>query len=119
MIRSLAARGHAVTFYEPDALERQAHRDMPDPDWARVVVYAVPDAGAVADVVARAARAADVVVKASGVGVFDDVLEAAVLETRRPGQLVVFWDVDAPATLELAWRGRPMTRCARSCRDTT
>jgi spore maturation protein CgeB len=40
-----------------------------------------------------------VVIKASGVGVFDDVLEAAVLETRRPGRLVVFWDVDAPATL--------------------
>ncbi len=99
MIRALAARGHAVTFYEPDALERQAHRDMPDPDWARVVVYAVPDAGAVAEVVAQAVRAADVVVKASGVGVFDDVLEAAVLETRRPGRLVVFWDVDAPATL--------------------
>jgi spore maturation protein CgeB len=99
MIRALAARGHAVTFYEPDALERQAHRDIPDPDWARVVVYEVPDAGAVADVVAQAADVADVVVKASGVGVFDDVLEAAVLETRRPGRLVVFWDVDAPATL--------------------
>jgi spore maturation protein CgeB len=99
MIRALAARGHAVTFYEPDALDRQAHRDIPDPDWARVVVYPVPDAGAVAAVVAQAAQAADVVVKASGVGVFDDMLEAAVLETRRPGRLVVFWDVDAPATL--------------------
>ena len=99
MIRALAQRGHAVTFYEPDALGRQAHRDIADPDWARVVVYAAPDGGAVADVVAQAARTADVVVKASGVGVFDDVLEAAVLATRRPGQLVVFWDVDAPATL--------------------
>jgi spore maturation protein CgeB len=99
MIRALAARGHAVTFYEPDALERQAHRDILDPHWARVVVYAVPDADAVADVVAQAARAADVVVKASGVGVFDDVLEAAVLEARRPRRLAVFWDVDAPATL--------------------
>jgi spore maturation protein CgeB len=99
LIRALAAHGHAVTFYEPDALGRQAHRDLADPGWARVVVYAVPDAGAVVDVVARAARAADVIVKASGVGVFDEVLEAAVLESRRPGQLAVFWDVDAPATL--------------------
>jgi spore maturation protein CgeB len=41
-----------------------------------------------------------VVVKASGVGVFDALLEARVLELRRPGNQVVFWDVDAPATLE-------------------
>jgi spore maturation protein CgeB len=41
----------------------------------------------------------DVLVKASGVGVFDDVLEEAVLAARRRGTLAVFWDVDAPATL--------------------
>src|SRR5881227_1775789 len=41
IIRNLAALGHAVTFFEPDAYERQQHRDMPeDPEWARVVVYA-------------------------------------------------------------------------------
>ncbi len=33
-------------------------------------------------------------------GVFDELLEAAVLAQRRPGTLVAFWDVDAPATLE-------------------
>jgi spore maturation protein CgeB len=37
------------------------------------------------------------VVKASGVGVLDAELEAAVLELGAP--LTVFWDVDAPATL--------------------
>jgi len=41
IIRALAERGHRVTFYEPDAYERQAHRDLADPDWARVVVYPV------------------------------------------------------------------------------
>jgi spore maturation protein CgeB len=50
-------------------------------------------------VVAAAARDVDVLVKASGVGVHDDVLEAAVLEHRQRDRLVVFWDVDAPATL--------------------
>jgi spore maturation protein CgeB len=99
IVRALAERGHAVTFYEPDALERQAHRDMADPDWARVVVYPVPDRGAVRGVVDAAAREAEIVVKASGVGVFDDVLEEAVLELRRPGAMVILWDVDAPATL--------------------
>ena len=35
IIRALHDRGRAVTFYEPDAYERQAHRDIPPPDWAR------------------------------------------------------------------------------------
>jgi spore maturation protein CgeB len=64
-----------------------------------VVVYEVPDAGAVRRVVARGARVADVVVKASGVGVYDDVLEEAVLYAAGPETVTIFWDVDAPATL--------------------
>jgi spore maturation protein CgeB len=99
IVRALHERGHEVTFYEPDALERQRHRDIPDPDWARVVVYEVPDAAAVRAVVEDAARAADVLVKASGVGVCDAVLEAAVLDAARPDTITIFWDVDAPATL--------------------
>jgi spore maturation protein CgeB len=45
IVRALAARGHHVTFYEPDAYERQQHRDIDDPPWARVVVYAAEPAG--------------------------------------------------------------------------
>jgi spore maturation protein CgeB len=43
---------------------------------------------------------ADLIVKASGVGVFDRLLEAAVLDLKCASNLVVFWDVDAPATLD-------------------
>jgi hypothetical protein len=32
--------------------------------------------------------------------VFDELLERAVLDLKTPENLVVFWDVDAPATLE-------------------
>ena len=39
LIRALAARGHEVTFFEPDAFGRQEHRDIADPDWCRVVVW--------------------------------------------------------------------------------
>ena len=39
IVRALAERGHQVTFYEPDAYDRQKHRDIADPPWARVVVY--------------------------------------------------------------------------------
>src|SRR3712207_130169 len=95
IVRALHERGHRVTFYEPDAYQRQQHRDIADPDWARVVVY--PGEGE--EGVLRAlesARGADLVVKASGVGVFDELLERAVLDLRRPGALVAFWDVDAP-----------------------
>ena len=43
IIRALHARGHDITFYEPDAYDRQAHRDLPGPPWARVVVYSGAD----------------------------------------------------------------------------
>jgi spore maturation protein CgeB len=99
IVRALHDLGHEVTFYEPDALERQRHRDIPDPDWAEVVVYDVPDAASVRAVVASASRQTEVVVKCSGVGVYDDVLEHAVLDARASESIVIFWDVDAPATL--------------------
>ncbi len=97
IIRALAARGHRVTFYEPDAYDRQKHRDIADPPWARVVVYPADEDGLHRAL--EAGRGADVVVKASGVGVFDDALAEGVLAIRRPGGLAVYWDVDAPATL--------------------
>ena len=99
IIRALHSRGHAVTFYEPDAYDRQKHRDLPDPEWARVVVYPGEGEAGVSRCLEEAASA-DLVVKASGVGVFDAFLERSVLELQRPRTRVVFWDVDAPATLE-------------------
>ena len=98
ILRDLAGRGWDITFYEPDAFERQQHRDIDPPDWARVVVYpATPDA--VRGVLAEAG-AADIVVKASGVGVFDAELLQGIVTQARPDALRVFWDVDAAATLD-------------------
>jgi spore maturation protein CgeB len=97
VLRALHERGYDITFYEPDAYDRQAHRDLPeDPPYAKVVVYDA-DAAALPPLL-EAARSADVVVKASGVGVLDTELEAAVAQLVGPG-VRVFWDVDAPATL--------------------
>ncbi len=98
IIRALHERGHRVIFYEPDAFDRQQHRDIADPDWASIVVYAPTEASA-AQMLERASGA-DLIVKASGVGVLDDFLEREILALRRPESLVVFWDVDAPATLD-------------------
>jgi spore maturation protein CgeB len=98
LLRDLASRGYDITFYEPDAYERQQHRDMEPQPWARSVVYPATPEG-LRTVLAEAATA-DIVVKASGVGVFDDELIAGVVEHSRPDALKIFWDVDAAATLE-------------------
>ncbi len=100
ILRALHQRGHRITFYEPDAWERQQHRDIEPPDYAASVVYPAESEPAVADIVARAARGADLLVKASGVGVFDELLEKAVLECRSGRAAAVFWDVAAAASLD-------------------
>ena len=99
IVRALHDRGHRITFYEPDAYQRQQHRDIADPDYATVVVYPGEGEDGVFAMLERA-RSADLVVKASGVGVFDQLLEREVARLRAPERLVAFWDVDAPATLE-------------------
>ena len=97
LLSELARHGHAITFYEPDAFDRQKHRDIEPPDYARVVVYPATEADA-RRVIADAAEA-DVVVKASGVGVFDDLLVEGVMAAARPDAIRMVCDVDAPATL--------------------
>ncbi|MDQ2840200.1 MAG: glycosyltransferase [Acidobacteriota bacterium] len=98
VLRALARLGYEITFFEPDAYERQQHRDMEDPEWASIVVYDPNDRDGVNRHLAWSADC-DVVVKASGVGVLDGFLEARV--AGMPEWVCkVFWDVDAPATLE-------------------
>jgi spore maturation protein CgeB len=98
LLRDLAGRGYDITFYEPDAFDRQQHKDMEAPPWARSVVYdATPEALAR---VLHEARAADIVVKASGVGVFDTELLEGIVAHSRDDALRIFWDVDAAATLD-------------------
>jgi spore maturation protein CgeB len=96
LLGELASRGWEIVFYEPDAFDRQNHRDIDPPNWARVVVWR-NDPAACRAVMAEAVEA-DVVVKASGVGVFDDAL-LGVFDRVRPDALGIYWDVDAPATL--------------------
>jgi spore maturation protein CgeB len=99
IVRALAERGHRVTFYESDAYDRQKHRDIADPPWARVVVYGHAGTDEVERCLAEAASS-DLIVKCSGNGVFDELLEARVPDLRGSRNLVAFWDVDAPATLD-------------------
>ncbi|MEG9327395.1 glycosyltransferase [Salinimicrobium catena] len=98
IVKALHKMGHNVTFYEPDIYKRQKHRDIEDPDWCKVVVY--PDDKVTLQGLLRQASEADVIIKASGVGAFDDFLEDAVVHLKKEDNLIIFWDVDAPATLD-------------------
>ena len=97
LVKSLARRGYRITFFEPRAFGRQERADIEPPPWCEVVVYPATIEG----VRAAAARAAsaDIVIKASGVGVFDDELLALTMAAAGDDALKVWWDVDAPATL--------------------
>jgi spore maturation protein CgeB len=94
--KHLNALGHEITFAEPDAYGRLQNRDAGDFSYVKTVVY--KDTNDIPALLKQAA-ACDLVVKHSGVGVFDELLEEEVLECQSNSTRVAFWDVDAPATL--------------------
>ena len=103
--KAMHARGHEIVFVEPDLYERQAHRDLlTNPPYAEVRVCADWD-----DLARELEQAhgADLVAKCSGVGGWDMELATGVLQARRSGSLVAFWDVDAPQTLASAFAEPP------------
>jgi spore maturation protein CgeB len=99
LLKELAALGHEISFYEPDAFERQQHRDIADPAWARVTVYPATQAGW-QSTLECAAKSTDVLVKASGIGIHDQELEETMPVVCPARTICVYWDVDAPATLD-------------------
>jgi spore maturation protein CgeB len=92
----LSRLGYQITFAEPDIYRRQQNRDTSKIDYADVIVYQTPRDF---DTLLAQACEADLVVKHSGVGADDDVLELRVLACKSNRTRVAFWDVDAPATL--------------------
>ncbi len=94
--KQLARLGHEITFAEPDIYGRQQNRDVSQIEYANVIVYRTPQD---IEEMLRRAFESDLVIKHSGVGADDELLEKRVLEAREYGRLVAFWDVDAPATL--------------------
>jgi len=91
----LSRRGHDITFAEPDAYGRQQHRDIDDFSYVHSIVY---QPCRDLDALLHRATMADVLIKHSGMGVDDEVLERRVLECSKHCA-VIFWDVDAPATI--------------------
>ncbi|HEX6823820.1 MAG TPA: glycosyltransferase [Candidatus Sulfotelmatobacter sp.] len=93
--KNLHRLGHRVTFAEPAIYDRQKHRDA-EISYAEIVVYETPR-----DIprLLKQARRAEVIIKHSGIGADDSRLEDEVLDCRSQKNRVIFWDVDAPATL--------------------
>jgi spore maturation protein CgeB len=97
ILRALADHGHTIRFYEPINEERLTHRDILDPDWAQLVRF-TPDGEGVEAALDSAADA-DLIIKSSGVGVFDDLLDAAVPHCTAEHALSVYWDLEPATTL--------------------
>jgi spore maturation protein CgeB len=66
-------------------------------EYAQVIVYQTPRD---IDELINLASTSDLVIKHSGVGADDDLLERRILDCKSSRTQVAFWDVDAPATLE-------------------
>jgi len=98
ILEVLYNQGYSITFYEPDILNRQEHRDIEDPYYSKVVVYQPVQREL--DACLQEALESDIVIKASGVGIFDDEIETYILTNKKEDQQIFYWDVDAPATLE-------------------
>jgi len=96
--KNLHALGHKITFAEPDIYGRQQHRDAGPFDYVNVIIY---KSARQIDNLLQQASQADLVIKHSGVGAADERLENDVLLCCQAysSPWVVFWDVDAPATL--------------------
>ena len=93
LLKAFAARGHDVLFLERDVPWYASHRDLPDPDFCRLVLY--PDLAGL-DAHCAAIADADAVIVGSyvpdGVAVGDRVLAWA-------GGARAFYDIDTPVTL--------------------
>lgn len=98
IIKELASRGHRVSFFEPQAFDRQEHKDFANIDYVKSIVYNADNDGVKS--VIKQAGSYDVIIKASGVGVYDSFLEQELLGYQAKQKTIIFWDVDAPATLD-------------------
>jgi spore maturation protein CgeB len=96
LLRAFARRGHEAVFYEWDApWYGGAHRDLPDPDFCRLILYQSWD-----DVVATAiadARSADAVLVGSYVHEGPRVIDALADQASIP---LFFYDIDTPVTVQ-------------------
>jgi spore maturation protein CgeB len=100
LCRALAARGHRVTFFERDVPYYAAHRDAPRPEGCELRLY--ESWNEIAGDVQRLLDTADVAMVTS---YCPDALPATAAVLGSLAELKVFYDLDAPVTLNRLTRG--------------
>ena len=101
LLRAFAARGHEIVFYEWDApWYGGEHRDLPDPDFCRLILY--PDWDGIAERATAEAREADATLVGSYVHEGPRVIDALVEHGVDP---LFFYDIDTPVTVAQLRRG--------------
>ncbi len=109
VLRALARAGHQVTFFERDVPYYAARRDLPEPDYLRLVLY--EDWQRTVDAARRAIAEADVAMVTSYCA---DGLSAARLVLDQQRAQRTFYDIDTPVTLAaLAAHGLAVPNGAR------
>jgi spore maturation protein CgeB len=98
IVHALHELGHEITFYEPDIPDERRQPDIPTPAWAQVVIYPALNERDLYPLYTDA-HDADLIIKASNVGVFDELLNKMLLDLRTINNLVIFWDVTPRETL--------------------
>jgi len=94
LLRALAGRGHHCTFVEKDVEWYRNNRDMPQPEFCRVVLYEDWDAEGAR--LLQVARDADAIVVGS---YFPDAVKATRGLLDRGHEMVLFYDIDTPITI--------------------
>jgi spore maturation protein CgeB len=101
LLRAFRDRGHEVVFWEWDApWYGGAHRDLPDPDFCRLVLY--PDWDSVAAEALAEVRDADAVLVGSYVREGARVIDALAGAGVEP---LFFYDIDTPVTVASLRKG--------------
>lgn len=99
LLKALHESGHEIIFFERTQPLFAEHRDLPDPDWLRLIFYeSLADLGEWADTICRA----DVLIVGSHVP--EATLLAQRLRNSAPG-LLAFYDIDTPQTVAQMERG--------------
>ncbi len=95
LCKALANRGHEIVFFEKDVPYYAKHRDLLDPAYAKLILY--DRWHNVAFLAKDACGLADVAIVTS---YCSDGIAASELVTSSSSQLKVFYDLDAPVTLQ-------------------
>lgn len=98
LLRGLARIGHRLTFYHPDSLGRRTLWESGNDGKIRTVNYPTHGYVNLFECLEEAATT-DVILKITGQSPYDQLLDRAILEIRKPGGIVAILDLEPHATL--------------------